>query len=243
MTRPLTSLVLLTVYVGLSAIFSGVARMLAAPETALWSRVGFGDVWIALGLAILLGLGRTLELLPEIIAVLLVLGGLASIYDAVRRGSVSQRVLAGVWGGAQIAFGILSYAWPDVTVLLVALIFGVRTVIFGASLLVRAVRAFVEGRRSVPRPGSPRSEAAAARSAAAAAVRQRVSARSAPPRTQPGVVGRAPPGWPPGATPSPHCSWRSPSAGGGRTRRSRTAPRSWTRSTIRPPSCRTSTGT
>jgi uncharacterized membrane protein HdeD (DUF308 family)/acetyl esterase/lipase len=154
-TRPLTSLVLLTVYVGLSAIFSGIARMLAAPETALWSRIGFGSLWIALGLAILLGLGRTLELLPEIIAVLLVLGGLASIYDAVRRGSVSQRVLAGVWGGAQIAFGILSYAWPDVTVLLVALIFGVRTVIFGASLLVRAVRAFVEGRRSVPATGEP----------------------------------------------------------------------------------------
>ena len=129
--------------------------MLAAPETALWSRVGFGAVWIALGLAILLGLGRTLELLPEIIAVLLVIGGLASIYDAVRRGSVSQRVLAAVWGGAQIAFGILSYAWPDVTVLLVALIFGVRTVIFGASLLVRAVRAFVEGRRSVPATGEP----------------------------------------------------------------------------------------
>lgn len=152
-TRPLTSLVLLTVYVGLSAIFSGVARMLSAPESALWSRVGFGVVWIVLGLAILLGLGRTLELLPEIIAVLLVLGGLASIYDAIVRGNVSQRVLAGVWGAAQIAFGILSYAWPDVTVLVVAVIFGVRTIVFGATLLVRAVRAFVEGRRSVPGTG------------------------------------------------------------------------------------------
>jgi uncharacterized membrane protein HdeD (DUF308 family)/acetyl esterase/lipase len=152
-TRPLTSLVLLTVYVGLSAIFSGVARMLAAPETSMWSRVAFGTVWIVLGLAILLGLGRTLELLPAIIAVLLVLGGLASIYDAVARGSVSQRVLAGVWGGAQIAFGILSYAWPDVTVLVVAVIFGVRTIVFGATLLVRAVRAFVEGRGSVPGTG------------------------------------------------------------------------------------------
>ncbi|MFK4837077.1 lipase family protein [Microbacterium sp. ZW T2_14] len=154
-TRPLTSLVLLTVYVGLSAIFSGVARMLSAPETALWSRVGFGAVWIALGLAILLGLGRTLELLPGIIAVLLVLGGLASIYDALRRGSISQRVLAGVWGGAQIAFAILSYAWPDVTVLVVAVVFGVRTVVFGASMLVRAVRALVEGRGSVPATGEP----------------------------------------------------------------------------------------
>ena len=69
-TRPLTSLVLLTVYVGLSAIFSGVARMLSAPETALWSRVGFGAVWIALGLAILLGpVSYTHLTLPTILLV------------------------------------------------------------------------------------------------------------------------------------------------------------------------------
>ncbi|WP_426324542.1 lipase family protein [Microbacterium sp. E-13] len=154
-TRPLTSLVLLTVYVGLSAVFSGVARMLSAPETPLWSRLAFGAAWIALGLAILLGLGRTLELLPEIIALLLVLGGLASLWDAVSRGSVSERVLAAVWGGSQIAFGVLSYAWPDVTVLVAAVIFGLRTIVFGATLLVRAVRAFVEGRRSVPATGRP----------------------------------------------------------------------------------------
>ncbi|MDW4573176.1 lipase family protein [Microbacterium sp. M3] len=149
-TRPLTSLLLLTVYVGLSAILSGLARMFAAPESPRWSRVGFGAIWIGLGLAVLLGLGRTLELLPQIIAVLLLLGGLASIYDAIAGGSVSERVLAAVWAGAQIVFGILSFAWPDVTVLVVAVVFGVRTTVFGATLLVRAVRAFVEGRRSVP---------------------------------------------------------------------------------------------
>ena len=149
-TRPLTSLLLLTVYVGLSAVFSGVARMFAAPETPMWSRVTFGSLWMALGLAILFGLGRTLELLPQIIALLLVLGGLASLYDAISRGGVSQRVLAAVWGGAQIAFGVLAVSWPDVTVLVVAVVFGVRTIVFGGSRLVRAVRAFVEGRRSVP---------------------------------------------------------------------------------------------
>lgn len=170
-TRPLTSLLLLTIYVGLSAIFSGVARMLSAPETPLWSRMLFGAAWLALGLAVLLGLGRTLELLPELIAVLLVLGGLASIYDAIARGTASQRVLAAVWGAAQIAFGILSYAWPDVTVLVVAVVFGVRTIVFGATLLVRAVRAFVEGRRTVPsdaRADEPPEEAADADAAAAA---------------------------------------------------------------------------
>lgn len=148
-TRPLTSLLLLTVYVGLSAVFTGVARFLSAPASALWSRVAFGAVWIVLGLAILVGLGRTLDLLPGLIAVLLVLGGLASFYDALARGRVSQRVLAAAWGAAQIVFGILAFAWPDVTILIVAVVFGVRTIIFGATLLVRAVRAFVAGRGSV----------------------------------------------------------------------------------------------
>lgn len=181
-TRPLTSLVLLTVYVGLSAVFSGLARLFAAPETPLWSRVAFGAVWILLGLAVLLGLGRTLELLPEIIAVLLVLGGLASIYDAASRGNASQRVLAGVWGGAQIAFGVLAYAWPDVTVLIVAVIFGLRTIVFGATLLVRAVRAFVEGRRSVPATGSPPVIGAESDAAARTAASAPVSGRRRPRR-------------------------------------------------------------
>lgn len=154
-TRPLTSLVLLTVYVGLSAVFTGVARLLSAPESPPWWRVGFGAVWIALGLAILIGLGRTLELLPGIIAILLVVGGLASLYDALARGRASARVLAATWGAAQIAFGILAVSWPDVTVLVVAIVFGVRTIVFGATLLVRAVRAFVDGRRSIPPDAAP----------------------------------------------------------------------------------------
>lgn len=148
-TRPLTSLLLLTIYVGLSAVFNGVARFFSAPESPLWSRLAFGAVWVVLGLAILIGLGRTLDLLPELIATLLVLGGLASMYDALARGRVSQRVLAAAWGAAQIVFGILAFAWPDVTVLIVAIVFGVRTIVFGATLLVRAVRAFAAGRRSV----------------------------------------------------------------------------------------------
>jgi uncharacterized membrane protein HdeD (DUF308 family)/pimeloyl-ACP methyl ester carboxylesterase len=160
-TRPLTSLFLLTVYVGLSAIFTGVARMLSGPGSALWSRIAFGAIWIGLGLAILVGLGRTLELLPPLIAVLLLLGGLASIYDALARGRISQRVLAAAWAAAQIVFGILAFAWPDVTVLVVAIVFGVRTIVFGATLLVRAVRAFVAGSRTVPSNGEGTDAAAA----------------------------------------------------------------------------------
>ncbi|MET0296263.1 MAG: DUF308 domain-containing protein, partial [Microbacterium sp.] len=61
-TRPLTSIVVLTVYVGLSAIVSGVADLVGRRATS-WPRRIFAGVWVVLGIAVLIGLGRTLELL------------------------------------------------------------------------------------------------------------------------------------------------------------------------------------
>ncbi|MFB8387880.1 lipase family protein [Microbacterium sp. NPDC055910] len=149
-TRPLTSLVILTVYVGLSAVVSGVAD-LAGRRATTWPRKVFAGVWIVLGVAVLVGFGRTLELLPVVLAYLLILGGLASLFDAFTRGGASRRVLAFAWAGAQIAFGVLALTWPDVTVLVVALVFGVRTILFGITTLVRAVRGFRHG-TSEPAP-------------------------------------------------------------------------------------------
>lgn len=138
-TRPLTSLFLLAIYVGVSAIVSGVVD-LASPHRAAsgWYR-SIAIVWIIGGAAVLIWLGHTLELLPGAIAVLLVLGGLGSLGDA-RRGRASERVLSLVWGGAQIAFGALALSWPDVTVLVTAVVFGARTTIFGAALMLRSAR-------------------------------------------------------------------------------------------------------
>jgi alpha-beta hydrolase superfamily lysophospholipase len=84
-------------------------------------------------------LGRSLELLPVALAVLLIVGGLGSL-TGVARGRVSERVLAAAVGVSQLAFGVLALLWPDVTLLVVAVLFGVRTVVFGSSLAWRAGR-------------------------------------------------------------------------------------------------------
>jgi len=139
-TRPLTSILLLGVYVGVSAIVSGAAEFVSRHRSpAIWTRV-FAVVWMLLGLTVLVFLDRSLDLLPPVLAVLLLVGGLASVGDAIARGRASERVLAAAWGASQIVFGILALSWPDVTVLVVAVVFGVRTIVFGASLLVRFVR-------------------------------------------------------------------------------------------------------
>jgi uncharacterized membrane protein HdeD (DUF308 family) len=145
-TRPLTSLVLLTVYVGLSAVLSGVGEFLREGTDATTRRRVFGAVWILFGGAILLGLGRTLAALPDVVALMLILGGLASAFDAASRTGTSRRVLAGAWSVAQLVFGVLALSWPDVTVLVVAVVFGARTALFGLSLIVRGMNGFGPGR-------------------------------------------------------------------------------------------------
>lgn len=137
LSRPLTSLVLLGVYVGASAVVMGILELVGRP--ASWWARSVSAAWIIAGIAVLVWLGRSLELLPPVLAVLLVIGGLASIGRAVSRGGVSARVLALSWGVAQMAFGVLSFTWPDVTVLVLAVVFGVRTIVFGLGVLGRGV--------------------------------------------------------------------------------------------------------
>lgn len=146
-TRPLTSLWLLGVYVGVSAIVSGIADLGDLRRTPVWWNRLVSAVWILGGVAILVWLGRSLELLPAALAVLLVVGGLGSL-AGVARGRVSERVLAVAVGLSQVAFGVLALLWPDVTLLVVAVIFGARTLLFGVSLAWRA------GRRAWGRPRS-----------------------------------------------------------------------------------------
>ncbi|GAA3759441.1 hypothetical protein GCM10022240_10060 [Microbacterium kribbense] len=166
-SRPLTSLLLLGLYVGASAVISGVIDLISAQRGGRsWTQlIDLG--WIAIGVLVLVWIGRSLDLLPAALAVLLLLGGVAAIAEATlrrRAGArvrVSARVLSATWGAAQVAFGLLSLTWPDVTVLVVAVVFGVRTLVFGGMLLVRGILALDRRpdrggrpeRRHAPHPG------------------------------------------------------------------------------------------
>ena len=165
--RPLTSLLLLGLYVGISAIVSGVIELGTRHPSPTWWTRAVSILWIVLGLAVIVWLGRSLDLLPVALAILLVVGGLASLGDAIFAGRVSQRVLAGAWGITQIGFGILSLTWPVVTVLVVAVVFGLRMLVFGGALVVRGVRTLL-ARGSSGRGAAVREPSRAVRAWAAA---------------------------------------------------------------------------
>ncbi|MFT4283539.1 MAG: DUF308 domain-containing protein, partial [Protaetiibacter sp.] len=149
-TRPLSSVVVLAVFTGVSCIVTGVAGVLA-PDAAASSpadgahpavdrrrvvaRVA-GGLWIVAGVAVLAFLAWSIALLPFILAAVLAVGGAASLLGTLR-GRPSERVLAGVWGLVQLAFGALALLWPELSLVVVAALFGVRTAVFGVALAVR----------------------------------------------------------------------------------------------------------
>lgn len=143
-SRPLTSLVLLGVYIGVSAIISGVADLLSRRSAARWNTTVLGLVWIVAGVAILVWLGRSIELLPVFVAGLLIVSGCIHLAGLFRKDvEASERAFKASFGIAEIGFGLFALTWLDLTLIVVAVLFGIRTIVFGVSLLWRGGRALL----------------------------------------------------------------------------------------------------
>lgn len=137
--RPLSSLSLLAVYIGLSFIVSGIGDLLAAARSATPRAANaIGIAWIAAGVLVLSWLGFAIDVLPVFLAVTLIATGALGIV-AVFRGTRDQRAAAVLFSLADIIFGVLALLWPDVTLLVVAVLFGVRTLVFGLSTVWSAI--------------------------------------------------------------------------------------------------------
>lgn len=138
--RPLSSLTVLGVYIGISLLVSGIGELAARREHADRTALLVGTGWLLAGVAVLAWLGRSLELLGPSLAVLLILTGAAKLLRLLRE-RTGDAALAGAFGLSEIAFGVVALSWPDATLLVVAVLFGARTVGFGLSLVWRgAVR-------------------------------------------------------------------------------------------------------
>jgi uncharacterized membrane protein HdeD (DUF308 family) len=148
--RPFASLDALVWLVAGAFFATGASELLASGTAGL---VGLG--WIAAGVAVLVWAGSTIHALAIVTGISMVLGGLTRLAGAVR-GGVEDRVIAALAGAASLSFGVLALSWPDVTVLILGLLVGPSTVIFGLGQLLAAGRARlgrqpVVGRRRRPR--------------------------------------------------------------------------------------------
>lgn len=156
--RPLTSLSTLAIYLGLSLILSGVADLLDGARASLRPLArAVGVAWIVAGVLVLVWIGTAIDALPSFLAVTLVVTGVIRGAGAIR-GTRDERIASLLFGIADVVFGVLALTWPDATLIVVAVLFGARTVLFGLSNVWTAVMLLIGRRRSrnTARPGRVR---------------------------------------------------------------------------------------
>lgn len=141
--RPLAALHVLGLYIGVSCVVAGVADLVRRRSEDAEARRSLPDrllpwFWIVVGVLLAAWLGRHVGLFGPVVAIALIVSGVGSV---LRGGRVRTWRLApeAVLGIAEIVFGVLALLWPDATLIVIAVLFGGRTAIFGVTLLIRAV--------------------------------------------------------------------------------------------------------
>ena len=150
--RPFTSLAALIVLVSIGMIATGVASFGNARAGEWLPRLA-GAAWIALGVAVMAWPELSTRGLALSVGVALIVAGVIDVAQGLR-GTTDERIAAAIGGAASATFGVLALAWPDVTLLVVAIVFGARMVVFGLRLAWM---------RSGPRRCRPRSRCAPVR--------------------------------------------------------------------------------
>ncbi|MFF8414607.1 lipase family protein [Streptomyces omiyaensis] len=140
LVRPFRSLTVLLVVVVVASATMGLSALSGAGRSPRrWTDLCTGVLWLALAVVVLAIPAPSLGLLSVAVGAVLVVEGVLAVVGAVREPG-DARTAAVLQGVAGIAFGVLALSWPDVTLLVVAVVFGARTVLFGLSTITAAVR-------------------------------------------------------------------------------------------------------
>jgi uncharacterized membrane protein HdeD (DUF308 family) len=132
--RPFDSLSVLVAVVAVGSILTGVATIAASRwATPRWPAALAGIAWIAAGVVVVAWPDITTRALAAVVGIALIVGGVLDVIAGIR-GSTDERLAAVIGGVATLIFGVLALSWPSVTVLVVAVVFGARLVLFGLRL-------------------------------------------------------------------------------------------------------------
>jgi uncharacterized membrane protein HdeD (DUF308 family) len=140
MADPSFSLSALRWLVGAALIVTGLSELaLAEASPRPWFSRAVAAVWIVTGIIVVSWSGITIHALAVVVGLGLVGGGAVKVWSALF-GEGDERWVLGLSGATNVVVGGLALAWPGVTVLVVAVLFGVRTVLFGFGLIALALR-------------------------------------------------------------------------------------------------------
>jgi uncharacterized membrane protein HdeD (DUF308 family)/pimeloyl-ACP methyl ester carboxylesterase len=137
---PSFSLSALDWLVAAALILTGLSELAFASASARpWLARVVAAVWIVAGIVAVLWSGISVRALAVVVGVGLLVGGVVKVWSALF-GEGDERFVVGLSGLTNVVVGVLTLSWPGVTVLVVAILFGVRTVLFGFGQVALALR-------------------------------------------------------------------------------------------------------
>jgi uncharacterized membrane protein HdeD (DUF308 family) len=132
--RPFASLSVLIAVVSVGMFLTGVATLAAARRIGGgWPAKLAGIGWVIAGVAVIVWPDLSTRGLAIVVGVAMIVGGLLDVIGGLT-GSADERIASVIGGLASAIFGVLALTWPDVTVLVVAVVFGARLVLAGLRL-------------------------------------------------------------------------------------------------------------
>ncbi|GAA3922177.1 lipase family protein [Microbacterium invictum] len=141
--RPTTALDVLALLLGGGMVLTGILELTGRTdddERPRW-RSAIGVAWLVAGAFILFWPGLTVRLVAVLVGLLLMFNGGVGVVSAFRRGRTwDQRVSDAAFGASGILFGIFALGWPDITLLVVAVVFGAWLIMRGSAGLWNALR-------------------------------------------------------------------------------------------------------
>jgi uncharacterized membrane protein HdeD (DUF308 family) len=148
-TRPFASLAVLILVVAAGFIVSGLADLAASRPGTRRQTIVTAGAWLVAGIAILVWPAVSLSVLAVSVAIALIVSGALRCLRALS-GTEDQGGASLLLGAASIILGLLAVAWPDLTLLVVAVVFGIRLVAFGLAGALEAVRGPRSAARASP---------------------------------------------------------------------------------------------
>ncbi|UNK71157.1 lipase family protein [Microbacterium sp. H1-D42] len=141
--RPTTALGVLALLIGAGLVLAGVLEAVSPAVAGERIRMLLAGALIAGGIFVLVAPGLTVRALAIVVGVTLIVRGMIGVSAIIggRNLSLDRRVAEVLLGVAGITFGVLAMIWPDITLLVVAVVFGASLALFGAGVLIRMMLA------------------------------------------------------------------------------------------------------
>jgi uncharacterized membrane protein HdeD (DUF308 family) len=130
----------LAVLLAIALFLNGLSELVTAAERARpWIGYLLGGLFLVAGVVVLLRPGKSLWFLALVVGISVITTGIVQIAVAVaERERIRHWVLLAVLGAAGVVVGVLAIAWPGITVWVLALLVGIRLLIWGVIQLTIA---------------------------------------------------------------------------------------------------------